>query len=659
MKKNMILSLLLVILGFMGACKDELIQKDLQDEVLSSTSVSMIDPSTPDGVQPFIIPSSGEGSIIKSAPSAEYNLIFSDEFNSGSLDLTKWTKNMPTHVGSYNGQAHNHQAWLAPENVWVDANGKLVIQATDQRHPDAPYSVTHNSNEYPLEYQAGAIHTYGKFALTYGYIEGHFKSSGNIGTWPAFWTLNSDKSWPPEIDILEIPISSASERQVQHYYYHYGADWTQHKSFGNHRDHNVNLNEAYHTYGVEWGPDYMKFFFDGNQIGSWSNRPECAEGQDMYLLINLAVGGWPGTPPSGQTWPDFYTCDWVRVYQLGSPGNAAPVFTSGTAPTSGTTGVEYSHTFTASDADQDDLTFVGETVPSWLTFDPATAVLSGTPTATGTYPVVISVTDGTDTIEQSYSIVVSEPVEPGGNYVLNGDFETGSLSPEWNSWNNAITSTDVYAGTYAGKINSGAGSIQQTVTGLTPNTEYEFKVYAKLSSVSDIAVALVKDYDGTAQQSVSITSTGYQQYTISFTTGTTNTSALVSVYNSAGGVVYADNYEVREAGVTPPPASAQMHVSAINFDKRKAGKNYYVFGNVVVKDENGQVVPGATVDVTWSGAVSGSASAVTDSNGLVSIKSDRVSGGGTFALTVDNITKAGNTYDSAANVETSDSIVHP
>ena len=153
MKKNTLLASLLVILFFIGGCKDEFIQKDLQDEELSLTSSSMIDPSTPDGVQPIIIPSPSGESILKSAPSAEYNLIFSDEFNSSSLDLTKWTKNMPTHVGSYNGQAHNHQAWLAPENVWVDSNGKLVIQATDQRHPDAPYSVTHNGNELPLDYQ--------------------------------------------------------------------------------------------------------------------------------------------------------------------------------------------------------------------------------------------------------------------------------------------------------------------------------------------------------------------------------------------------------------------------------------------------------------------------------------------------------------------------
>jgi hypothetical protein len=51
---------------------------------------------------------------------------------------------------------------------------------------------------------------------------------------------------------------------------------------------------------------------------------------------------------------------------------------------------------------------------------------------------------------------------------------------------------------------------------------------------------------------------------------------------------------------------------------------------------------------------------VTKVNGSVSLRSDRVRNvGGTFAFTVDNISKDGWTYYSSANVETSDSITVP
>jgi len=61
----------------------------------------------------------------------------------------------------------------------------------------------------------------------------------------------------------------------------------------------------------------------------------------------------------------------------------------------------------------------------------------------------------------------------------------------------------------------------------------------------------------------------------------------------------------------------------------------------------------------WSGATTDTDSGVTDTNGQVSLKSDKVrnpAGGTTFTFTVDDVTKDGWTYDESANEETSDSI---
>lgn len=74
--------------------------------------------------------------------------------------------------------------------------------------------------------------------------------------------------------------------------------------------------------------------------------------------------------------------------------NTAPTIT-GTPATAVNVSEAYSFTPTASDADNDTLTFSITNPPAWATFDTATGKLSGTPTAAGTTTgVVISVTDG-------------------------------------------------------------------------------------------------------------------------------------------------------------------------------------------------------------------------------------------------------------------------
>jgi len=69
-------------------------------------------------------------------------------------------------------------------------------------------------------------------------------------------------------------------------------------------------------------------------------------------------------------------------------------------------------------------------------------------------------------------------------------------------------------------------------------------------------------------------------------------------------------------------------------------------------------VEGAVVLGHWSGLTGDIDSGVTDENGSVSLKSNKVRNtGGTFTFTVDDLTKDGWTYDPAANDETTDSIV--
>ncbi|MEM9663426.1 MAG: Ig-like domain-containing protein [Bacteroidota bacterium] len=96
-----------------------------------------------------------------------------------------------------------------------------------------------------------------------------------------------------------------------------------------------------------------------------------------------------------------------------SDPNDPPTFTS-TPVTTATVGEPYTYVVTAEDPNQDQLTLtapsISETAP-WLTFEDngnGTGLLSGTPPGAFNYGVSISLSDGQETIAQTFTIVVSE-----------------------------------------------------------------------------------------------------------------------------------------------------------------------------------------------------------------------------------------------------------
>jgi Zn-dependent metalloprotease len=97
-----------------------------------------------------------------------------------------------------------------------------------------------------------------------------------------------------------------------------------------------------------------------------------------------------------------------------------------------------------------------------------------------------------------------------------------------------------------------------------------------------------------------------------------------------------------------------MYVNDITQTIAKKGRNYVSTAVVTIWDTNSAPVSNATVYVTWSGVVGGSASGTTLANGTVSFQSLKVKSAGPFTITVDNVTHASLTYNPALNNETSD-----
>ncbi len=239
-------------------------------------------------------------------PGKGYVMVFDDEFNGNSLNTSKWNYNYPW--GTY----HNGEANMNSSEVTV-ANGVLNLQAENKRTIWNPWGFWSNDfNEYiPLDYTSGTINTDGKESWHYGYFEGRFKMPSAQSTWPAFWMLQN--GWPPELDIFEVQHS----RYNDYYTYHYSGSSAP-ASFGGVFNNGTDLSAGWHTYGVEWTPSHLSYYVDNQLVHSFYDPSAISQMQNMYLLIDLQVGGWAGTPNAAD-YPQKLQCDWVRVWQIGGP----------------------------------------------------------------------------------------------------------------------------------------------------------------------------------------------------------------------------------------------------------------------------------------------------------------------------------------------------
>jgi hypothetical protein len=143
--------------------------------------------------------------------------------------------------------------------------------------------------------------------------------------------------------------------------------------------------------------------------GSWVRFVSCS----VIVSASLAAcggGGGGGSAPAQATSPPSSSSS------TSGSGNSAPTIT-GSAETTVHAGTEYSFVPTASDADNDAVTFTIANKPSWASFNKTTGVLTGTPddSDVGTFNgIEIAATDGEAvTALPSFNVTVSSATATG------------------------------------------------------------------------------------------------------------------------------------------------------------------------------------------------------------------------------------------------------
>lgn len=239
----------------------------------------------------------------------EYHLVWQDEFNyTGLPDSLKWSYDT---IGNDWGWGNNELQWYTshePTNSYVD-NGTLKIVAKKEQTNGKAYS-------------SARLVTKGKGDWIYGKIEVRAKLPEGNGTWPAIWMLHSssEKGWPKggEIDIMEhvgyAPDSVFSTVHTGSYNHIRGTQVGNKVSC-------ATLTSQFHTFTLEWTPQVIKSYLDGNLYFIFTNEhkseAEWPFNQPFHLILNLAVGGNLGGKMGidDQKFPHTYEIDYVRVFQ--------------------------------------------------------------------------------------------------------------------------------------------------------------------------------------------------------------------------------------------------------------------------------------------------------------------------------------------------------
>ncbi|WP_052384029.1 carbohydrate-binding protein [Litchfieldella xinjiangensis] len=102
--------------------------------------------------------------------------------------------------------------------------------------------------------------------------------------------------------------------------------------------------------------------------------------------------------------------------------NSAPQVDNGLSDLTATQDEAFSYTIPAeafSDADGDALSYTASGLPAGLTLSP-NGVISGTPTASGSFEVLVSASDGEDSVETGFTLVVGAPPVDDGQTPFNG-----------------------------------------------------------------------------------------------------------------------------------------------------------------------------------------------------------------------------------------------
>ncbi len=241
-----------------------------------------------------------------------FTLVWSDEFEGASLDRGNWTFETGdgTDFGLQAGWG-NSELQLYTENtdnITIQQDGDTNVLAITAQQDGTNYS-------------SAKITTRGLRSIRFGKVEARIKLPTGQGIWPAFWMLGDNFQdpidWPGsgEIDIVEMLGNDPGKIYSTVHFTNSEQDLESIQ--GTKNSTSTSFDEDYHLYTLDWTPEKLMFYTDGDLVNEVNIEDDMKEFQrSFYLILNVAVGGnWPGNPDETTSFPTSMLVDYVRVYQ--------------------------------------------------------------------------------------------------------------------------------------------------------------------------------------------------------------------------------------------------------------------------------------------------------------------------------------------------------
>jgi len=250
-------------------------------------------------------------------------LVWTDEFNlNGKPDPEFWQYEK--------GFVRNEELqWYQEENASC-VNGVLLIEGRRENIPNPRYlagSPNWRTNRKVAHYTSASINTRGLKQWLYGHFEIRARIDTTLGSWPAIWTLGTEKNWPSngEIDVMEFYrvensptiLANVASGTSQLFV----AKWhTERIPFTHFTAKDPDWIKKFHIWKMDWTSEFIKIYLDDELLHTTllteTINPDGFNPfqHPQYLLLNLAIGG-NGGDPEQSSFPVRYEVDYVRVYQ--------------------------------------------------------------------------------------------------------------------------------------------------------------------------------------------------------------------------------------------------------------------------------------------------------------------------------------------------------
>lgn len=486
-------------------------------------------------------------------------LTFEDNFDGTTIDETKWTirdrdqyvyhdKTFPT--------VKDGNLWLKIEK---DETGRVMLGRID----------THKYDEYVDD---------SKWSQKYGFFECRADVPETDKTYFAFWFMSAgvfdvgnDGRDGTEIDVCETAYLGDWTASTLHWD---GYD-SHHKSVTSLPRHAPDLHDGYHTFGLEWDPDTLKFYYDGKL--TWTYSGVAVPWVKEYIILSSGTGDWVQGNIKNANLPYYAKVDYVRAWQKVDVAENGNFETGNLSPwiSEGNSGITSSNTYTNS-------SYAGYVTPGGILEQEITGLEPNTTyvftsdlklenkneyvycgakdfggievfnreNRTEYGPTKVTFTTGP--FHTSSKIYFYKPAAAGNgkafldevtvcpqrDFIGNSTFESGDQEP-WTSYNTSgVTNETSYEGNYSGFAAAGS-SIEQVVTGLQPYTTYKFSAYVKSETEGEPSVLGVKDFGG-AEVSRTVISSDYEKAWVIFKTEDNTTAKIYLTRPSGNGKGYLD-----------------------------------------------------------------------------------------------------------------------